>query len=55
MNYFKVKKLNSDGYVTLVTPDNLYETEIPLRSTKVMYESGSIFLENPEKIYESHL
>jgi len=53
MNCYKIKDVNSDGYVTLVTTDNNYESQIPLRSTKIMFESGSLLLANPEKIYDN--
>lgn len=53
MNCYKVKEVKPDGYVTLVSTKDAYETEVPLRSTKIMFESGSLFLTNPEKIYET--
>lgn len=52
MNCYKIKEVKSDGYVTLVTSDKQYETQMPLRSTKIMFESGALQLANPEKIYD---
>ena len=51
MNSYKVKEVRSDGYVTLVASDNDFETQLPLRSAKIMFEYGSLLLANPEKIY----
>ncbi len=53
MNCYKIKKVESDGYVTLKASDDDYETQLPLRSAKIMFESGSLLLENPEIIYDS--
>lgn len=52
MNCYKIKEVKPDGYVTLVTTDEHEETELPLRSTKIMFESGALPLTNPEKIYD---
>ena len=51
MNCYKIKEIKPDGYVTLVTTEDHMETELPLRSTKIMFESGKLPLINPEKIY----
>lgn len=53
MNCYKIKEVKTDGYVTLLTIDENYETQMPLRSTKIMFESGSLLLANPEKIYSN--
>lgn len=53
MNSYKVKEVKADGYVTLVKSDQSYESEVPLRSAKIMFESGFLSLDNPAKIYQS--
>jgi hypothetical protein len=51
MNCYKIKEVKPDGYVTLVTTDDFLEKELPLRSTKIMFECGNLPLINPEIIY----
>lgn len=54
MNCYIIKEVGPDGYVTLCTPDNSFQKEIPLRSAKIMFESGGMMLANPEEIYRPH-
>lgn len=51
MNSYKVEEVKPDGYVRLLSTDSEYQTQLPLKSIRIMYEYGSIDLKNPEEIY----
>lgn len=51
MKCYKIRKLRSDGYVDLTNSNESYSTQLPLKSLRILYESGTLLLENPEVIY----
>lgn len=51
MNCYIIKEVGTDGYVTLIATDDVSQKQMPLKSAKIMYESGAMKLANPEKIY----
>lgn len=55
MNCYIIQEVGNDGYVKLMSSDSSYQKEMPIRSTKIMFESGKLLLANPELLYHNPL
>ena len=51
MELYSIHKIESDGYAMISEINEGKSKEIPLRSLRILYETGSIHLSNPELLY----